>query len=108
MAMSISSGGASPSSKVRKPPSREEPSGRYLTICQWPGASRAFTPVFAGYAVLAHEQRLAGEHAHAPVELRGQEFLRQQEIGLLEQLVGDAAELLRRVHLVHAARERAV
>src|SRR5215471_9858015 len=38
--MSISSRGASPSSKVRKPPSREEPSGRYLTICQWPGAMR--------------------------------------------------------------------
>ena len=65
-------------------------------------------PVAARHAVLADEQRLAREHADAPVELGRQEFLRQQQVGLLEQLVGDAAELLRRVHLVHAARERAV
>src|SRR5215510_1438310 len=38
--MSISSRGAWSSSKVRKPPSREEPSARYLTICQCPGAMR--------------------------------------------------------------------
>src|SRR5262245_35341967 len=36
--MSISAGGALSSSKVRKAPSREEPSGRCLTICQWPRA----------------------------------------------------------------------
>jgi hypothetical protein len=39
-AMSISDGGALSSSKVRKPPSREEPSGRCLTICQCPRARR--------------------------------------------------------------------
>jgi hypothetical protein len=65
--MSISAPGALSSSKVRKLPSREEPSGRCLTICQWPRA-----------------------------ELGRQEFLGEHEVGLLEQLVGDAAELLRR------------
>src|SRR4029077_16352148 len=65
-------------------------------------------PVAARHAVLAHEQRLAGQDTHPPVELGRQEFLRQQEIGFLEQLIGDAAKFLRRVHLVHAARERAV
>ena len=59
------------------------------------GRSRPSSRAMAGYAVLAHEQRLADEHADPPVELGRQEFLRQQEIGLLEQLVGDAAELLR-------------
>ena len=53
-------------------------------------------PMAARHAVLADEQRLAGEHADPPVELGRQEFLRQQEVGLLEQLVGDALELLRR------------
>jgi hypothetical protein len=32
-------------------------------------------PMAGRHAVLAHEQRLAREHADAPVELRGQEFL---------------------------------
>src|SRR5207302_3971070 len=62
-------------------------------------------PVTARHAVLAYEQRFPGEHADAPVELGRQEFLRQQEIGLLKQLVGDALELIERMHLVHAARE---
>jgi hypothetical protein len=60
------------------------------------------------HAVLAHEQRLARQHADPPIELRGQELLRQQQIGLLEQLVGDALELRHAVDLVDAARERAV
>ena len=51
-------------------------------------------PVAARHAVLADEQRLAGEHADAPVELGRHEFLREQQVGLLEQLVGDALELL--------------
>src|ERR1700730_14819961 len=38
--MSINPGGAWSKSKVRKPPSREEPSGRCLTICQCPRAMR--------------------------------------------------------------------
>ena len=38
----------------------------------------------------------------------GRNFCASSEIGLLEQLVGDAAELLRGVDLVDAARERAV
>ena len=53
-------------------------------------ARRAVGPVFhdlpvaARHAVLAHEQRLAGEHADAPVEIGRQEFLRQQQVGFLE------------------------
>ena len=65
-------------------------------------------PVAARHAVLADEQRLAGEHADPPVELGRQEFLRQQQVGFLEQFVGDALEFLRGADLVHAARERAV
>jgi hypothetical protein len=59
-------------------------------------------PVAARHAVLAHEQGLAREHADPPVELGRQEFLRQQQVGLLEQLVGDALEL----DLMDVARER--
>jgi hypothetical protein len=50
-------------------------------------------PVAARHAVLAHEQRLARQHADARVELGRQELLREQEVDLLEQLVGDAAAL---------------
>ncbi len=62
----------------------------------------------ARHAVLADEQRLAGQHADPPVEIGRQEFLRQQEVGLFEQFVADALERRRRLDLVHAAGERAV
>ena len=62
----------------------------------------------ACHPVLAHKQRLARQHADAPIELGGQKFLREHKVGLLEQLVSDAAELLGGVDLVHTARERAV
>ena len=65
-------------------------------------------PMAARHAVLADEQRLAGKHADAPVEIGRQEFLRQDQIGLLEQLIRDLLELGRGFDLVHAARERAV
>ena len=51
---------------------------------------RAVGPVFhhlpmaARHAVLAHEQRLAGQHADPPVEIGRQEFLRQHQVGFLE------------------------
>src|SRR5215510_11726156 len=38
--MSMISLGACATSKARKPPSCEEPSGRYFTTCQWPRAIR--------------------------------------------------------------------
>src|SRR5207253_7797706 len=51
-------------------------------------------PVAARHPILAHEQRLAAQYADTPIELRRQEFLRQQQVRLFEQLVGNAAEFL--------------
>ena len=65
-------------------------------------------PVPACHAVLAHEQRLAGEHADPPVELGRQKLLRQHEVGLLEQFARDAGKLGGGLDFVHAARKRTV
>src|SRR5580765_2967289 len=65
-------------------------------------------PMTARHTILTHEQRLAAHHPHAPVERGWQEFLRQQEIRVLEQLVSDPAKFLGSVRFVNAAGERAV
>ena len=62
----------------------------------------------ARHLILADEQRLAVEHADAPVEIGRHEFLREQQVGVLEQLVGQRLQRGEIVDLVHAARERAV
>ena len=65
-------------------------------------------PMAARHLILADEQRLAVEHADAPVEIGRHEFLREQEIGVLEQPLGQVLQLREILDLMHAARERAV
>src|SRR3569623_68696 len=65
-------------------------------------------PVFGRHEVLAGEQRLAIENADAPVEFGVDEFMYQDEIGLLEQPDGDVDGLFGVLGLEYAARERAV
>ncbi len=65
-------------------------------------------PVILGHEVLADEQRLAGQDADPPVESGRHELLRQDQVGILEQLARDALELALVVDPDHAARERAV
>ena len=65
-------------------------------------------PVAARHLILANEQRFAVEHADPPVEIGRHELLREQQVGVLEQLVGQRLQRLEIVDLVHAARERAV
>ena len=60
------------------------------------------------HEVLADEQRLAIEHADPPVELRRHVLLRQDQVGILEQLARARRELGLVRDLEHAARERAV
>jgi hypothetical protein len=64
--------------------------------------------VTARHAVLADEQWLAGKHTDTPVKLGRQKLLRQYEVGLLEQLVGDARSSSGVFTLCTPARERAV
>ena len=65
-------------------------------------------PVLLGHRVLADEERLAGEHADAPVEFGRHEALREQEVGLLEELRDGRLQLVHGLGLAHAAAERAV
>src|SRR5580704_1091501 len=65
-------------------------------------------PMAARHTVLADEQWLAGQHPDPPIEIGRQEFLRQEKVGLFEQLLADALERCRRFDLVYAAGKRAV
>ncbi len=65
-------------------------------------------PVAAGHLVLADEERALVEHADAPVEFGGHEFLRDAEIGFFQQLGDDRLQLDHVVGLLDAAREGAV
>ena len=97
-AMSITSRGAWSSSKVRKPPSREEPSGRCLTICQWPRAMRYW-------------QTNSGSPASTPT--RQSNSVGMNFCASSRSVSSNSSSAMRRnssgvVDLVDAARERAV
>src|SRR5580693_444257 len=65
-------------------------------------------PMAARHLILAHKKRFAFQDANPPIEFGRHEFLRQQEVGVLEKFVGQLLQLLAGLNLVHAARERAV
>ncbi len=65
-------------------------------------------PVAVGHVVAADEQRLAVEHADAPVELRRHERLHDHEVAARQEALEAGGQLLARVGAEHAFGERAV
>ncbi len=62
-------------------------------------------PVLLGHRILADEQRLAGQYPDPPIKFRRHEALRQQQVGLLEELRYNRLEGLHVVRLAHSAAE---
>ena len=69
------------------------------------GAVADDLPMVLGHHVLADEQRLAAEHADAPVERGRHEGLGEQHVGVLEPFLGQRRQLLLVGDLLDAARE---
>ena len=65
-------------------------------------------PVLLGHQIVDGEERLAAEHADPPVVFGGDEFLGDQQIGILQPLRGERLQLGEIVGLLDAARKGAV
>src|SRR5690606_28487203 len=65
-------------------------------------------PMAAGHEVAAREERLSVEDADAPIELRGQERLHDDEIAARKELLKPGRELVARRRPEHPFGERAV
>ena len=65
-------------------------------------------PVLLGHQILAHEQRLAIQHADAPVIIGRHEFLRQDQVGFFQQFAADLLQFGTVAGLVDAATEGSV
>ena len=65
-------------------------------------------PVLLGHQIVDGKQRLAAEHADAPVILGRDEFLGDQQVGILQPLLGQRLQLGEIGGLLDAARKRAV